>query len=187
TSIGQGKTLVSPLFMAMVTAAVANGGVMMQPYLLDHSINNFGFSENKTIPQKLAQIIPSDEAAELTDLMKQVVEYGTAEDAAFYVGSKSSDSIISESAISDSAIYDDDNSNVSEHSSKQPISGYVTVAGKTGTAENSSGDDHAWFVAFAPADNPRIAIAVLLENAGKGSKAIPIARNVMQYYFENCY
>ena len=67
------------------------------------------------------------------------------------------------------------------------ITGYISVAGKTGTAENSGGADHAWFVAFAPADDPKIAVAVLLENAGKGSKAIPVARNVMKYYLENCY
>ncbi len=181
TAIGQGKTLVSPLFMAMVTGAVANNGVMMQPYLLDHSINNFGFAENKTIPQKLAQVMRPEESAKLTELMKQVVEYGTATDAAFYVENKS-DSAASESAVSSSAVSEDSN-----YASSHPVTGYVTVAGKTGTAENSGGDDHAWFVAFAPAENPRIAIAVLLENAGKGSKAIPIARNVMQYYFTNCY
>ncbi|MBS4537247.1 peptidoglycan glycosyltransferase [Clostridium sp. D2Q-11] len=56
----------------------------------------------------------------------------------------------------------------------------IKVAGKTGTAQNP-GEDHAWFVAFAPADNPRIAIAVLLENSGGtgGSNAAPLARNIM--------
>ncbi|MCL2740117.1 MAG: penicillin-binding transpeptidase domain-containing protein [Oscillospiraceae bacterium] len=61
------------------------------------------------------------------------------------------------------------------------ISG-VTVAGKTGTAENNHKDkEHAWFVAFAPAENPTIAVAVCLENSGRtGSEvAVPIARSVM--------
>ncbi|MGB4187104.1 MAG: penicillin-binding transpeptidase domain-containing protein, partial [Limnochordia bacterium] len=42
------------------------------------------------------------------------------------------------------------------------------VAGKTGTAENAHGRDHAWFIGFAPAENPRIAVAVLVEHGGYG-------------------
>ncbi len=57
----------------------------------------------------------------------------------------------------------------------------VTVAGKTGTATNPHGKSHAWFVAFAPADAPRVAIAVVVENAGYGgSVAAPIARRVLR-------
>lgn len=57
----------------------------------------------------------------------------------------------------------------------------VLVAGKTGTAENSQGESHAWFIGFAPADNPQIAIAVIVENAGfGGSVAAPIARQVLR-------
>ncbi len=57
------------------------------------------------------------------------------------------------------------------------------VAGKTGTAQNPHGLDHAWFVGFAPFDNPRIAIAVLVENAGfGGSYAAPIAGMCMERY-----
>jgi peptidoglycan glycosyltransferase len=58
----------------------------------------------------------------------------------------------------------------------------VAVAGKTGTAE-VSGDkkSHAWFVGFAPADNPKVAIAVLVENGGGGgSAAAPIASRVLK-------
>ncbi|MCE5284947.1 MAG: cell division protein FtsI [Pelosinus sp.] len=55
----------------------------------------------------------------------------------------------------------------------------ISVAGKTGTAENPHGKDHSWFIGFAPADNPEIAIAVIVENAGGGSVvAAPIAREV---------
>lgn len=63
------------------------------------------------------------------------------------------------------------------------ISG-VEVAGKTGTAENESNKDHAWFVGFAPANEPQIAVAVILERdgGGGGSNAAPIARNVMRKY-----
>jgi penicillin-binding protein A len=66
------------------------------------------------------------------------------------------------------------------------LSGY-TVAGKTGTAETSPGKpSHAWFISFAPADNPRVAVAVFVESgsagtdASGGTVAAPIARDVMQ-------
>ena len=59
----------------------------------------------------------------------------------------------------------------------------VVVAGKTGTAQNPHGKDHAWFVGFAPYDHPRIAICVLVENAGfGGSIAAPIAGQCIEQY-----
>lgn len=60
----------------------------------------------------------------------------------------------------------------------------VAVAGKTGTAENPHGDDHAWFVAYAPAADPEIAIALIIENAGHGgSVAAPIVGQLLRAYF----
>jgi cell division protein FtsI/penicillin-binding protein 2 len=57
----------------------------------------------------------------------------------------------------------------------------VTVAGKTGTATNPLGAAHSWFVCFAPADNPRIVVAIVVENAGYGATvAAPIAREVLR-------
>ena len=63
----------------------------------------------------------------------------------------------------------------------------VKVAGKTGTAENSSGKSHAWFIGFAPADNPTIAVAVILEEEGStgGKSAAPIARDIMLHSINN--
>lgn len=59
----------------------------------------------------------------------------------------------------------------------------LQIAGKTGTAQNPHGKDHAVFVGFAPYDNPKIAIAVIVENAGFGSvAAAPIARDVIKAY-----
>ncbi len=59
----------------------------------------------------------------------------------------------------------------------------VTMAGKTGTAENPHGEDHSLFMAFAPAENPKIAIAVVIENAGFGATwALPIASLMMEKY-----
>lgn len=61
----------------------------------------------------------------------------------------------------------------------------VTVAGKTGTAENPHGQAHAWFVGFAPAEEPRVAVAVLIENAGAGSgSAAPLARDIIRRALE---
>lgn len=60
----------------------------------------------------------------------------------------------------------------------------VPVAGKTGTAQNSHGEDHAWFLCFAPADDPEVAMAVIIENAGHGgSEAAPVAGAWLDAYF----
>ena len=57
----------------------------------------------------------------------------------------------------------------------------VQVAGKTGTAENLQGEDHAWFVGFAPYEEPRICVVVMVENAGHGgSVAAPIAGELIK-------
>jgi len=59
----------------------------------------------------------------------------------------------------------------------------ILSAGKTGTAENPHGKDHAWYVGFAPFDNPKIAVAVMLENSGfGGAKAAPLAGMIMEKY-----
>ena len=60
----------------------------------------------------------------------------------------------------------------------------IPIAGKTSTAENPHGDDHGWFVAYGPYDNPTIAIAVIVEQGGYGSdSAAPIARKIMEAAF----
>jgi peptidoglycan glycosyltransferase len=57
----------------------------------------------------------------------------------------------------------------------------VTVAGKTGTAESGNGAPHAWFIAFAPETNPRVAVAVIVEHGGEGAfVAAPIARTILE-------
>jgi penicillin-binding protein 2 len=59
----------------------------------------------------------------------------------------------------------------------------VISAGKTGTAENPHGRDHAWYIGFAPFDHPRIAVVVMLENSGfGGAKAAPLAGLIMERY-----
>ncbi|MDR1434142.1 penicillin-binding protein 2 [Candidatus Endomicrobiellum devescovinae] len=61
---------------------------------------------------------------------------------------------------------------------------YIKVAGKTGTAQNPHGKDHAWFISYAPADNPEIVIAVIVEHGGGGGvNSVPIGRKIYEAYF----
>ncbi|MBQ9365135.1 MAG: penicillin-binding protein 2 [Schwartzia sp.] len=61
----------------------------------------------------------------------------------------------------------------------------IDIAGKTGTAENSQGEDHGWFVAYGPFDNPNIVVSVIVENGGFGSlSAVPIGRSIMEAAFK---
>lgn len=145
TAIGQGRTMASPLHMAMIASAVGNKGIIMNPYIVDHIETYNGKIKKHTVPEKKAEIFSPETAFALTGMMESVVTSGTG--------------------------------------LKAQLKG-ISIAGKTGTAENPSGDDHAWFIAFAPAENPKVAVAVLLENGGTGSKAVPIARDIIKYSLE---
>lgn len=141
-SIGQGRTLVTPLHMAMVTSAVANDGVMMQPYVVDHVTTSTPLVRNTASPQILTQAFTLEQSLELNNMMVEVVKSGTGASA----------------SIND-----------------------IQVAGKTGTAENDHGDSHGWFVVFAPADDPQIAVSIILENAGGATKAVTMARDIINF------
>lgn len=78
TVIGQGKTLMTPLHSALVTATVANGGVMMKPYLVDRIENYDGVLVKKYSPKSYKQLMTGKEATTLTTMMKGVVDAGTA-------------------------------------------------------------------------------------------------------------
>ena len=78
TAIGQGETLMTPLHNAMITAAIANGGTLMKPYLVDRLENYAGGSVRKYTAKSYGSLMTSSEAAALTKMMKQVVEEGTA-------------------------------------------------------------------------------------------------------------
>ncbi|MCX7749558.1 MAG: penicillin-binding transpeptidase domain-containing protein [Clostridia bacterium] len=145
--MGQGKLLVTPLHMAMITSGIANGGMMMKPYFVSQVTSPTGEGLEKTSSSSLSKIMDAKTAAQVTEMMEAVVTSGTGGNAA--------------------------------------IRG-IRVAGKTGTAENElSGKqrnkEHAWFIGFAPADNPKIAVAVILEYSGStgGKIAAPIARDLM--------
>lgn len=78
TSMGQGKTLVSPYHMALISSAIANNGVLMKPYLVSSISNVAGDNVESYSPSKYKTLITSDESAYLKNLMSGVVTNGTA-------------------------------------------------------------------------------------------------------------
>ena len=78
TAMGQGKTQVSPYHMALITSAIANGGTLMKPYLVDSVTNYTGAVIDKNKPEKYKSLMTSEEAAKLKQYMSAVVDYGTA-------------------------------------------------------------------------------------------------------------
>lgn len=78
TAMGQGQTQVSPYHMALITCAIANGGILMKPYLIDSVTNYTGQEVDKNLPKEYKTLMATDEAAELKRFMSGVVDYGTA-------------------------------------------------------------------------------------------------------------
>ncbi|HVP01750.1 MAG TPA: penicillin-binding transpeptidase domain-containing protein [Solirubrobacteraceae bacterium] len=146
-AIGQSKLLVTPLQMAMVAAAVANGGTLMTPYIATRAIDPDGRTVLSNEPKVFSHVMSRSTADQVTAMMQRVVQEGTGTAAA--------------------------------------LQG-INVAGKTGTAEKGapgSNITQPWFIAFAPADAPRIAIAVTIEKTiggFGGTDAAPIAKAVME-------
>lgn len=145
-SIGQFDVRATPLQMAEVAATVANGGRLMQPYLVSQVLGPDLSVLDKATPREQRKVFSAATARALTQMMVAVVQGGTG--------------------------------------TRAQVPG-ITVAGKTGTAQNA-GPPHAWFIGFAPAESPTIAVAVLVENGGAGGDqatggriAAPIAQAVM--------
>ena len=145
TSMGQGKTEMTPLHNALLTAAIANGGTLMKPYLLDRVVSAGEEEVKKFMPEAWGSLMTAQEAANLTELMEAVVTVGTA------------------SALRTDA---------------------YQAAAKTGSAEFETGrETHAWFTGFAPAQDPKLVVTVLVEEAGTGGRAAaPIARQLFDIY-----
>lgn len=78
TAMGQGETLVSPYHMALITSAIANGGTLMDPYLVEKVTNYTGSEIRKNVPKSYRKLMTSDEASQLKEYMKAVVDEGTA-------------------------------------------------------------------------------------------------------------
>jgi penicillin-binding protein 2 len=157
-AIGQGYNLATPLQMVVLTAAVANGGTLYRPSIISTVRSVEGTDIMTEFPEKIGvlPVSPENLAIVKKGLWKVVnSEKGTARR---YVSSNR-----------------------------------VEMSGKTGTAQvvSRKADDHeihrkdairphAWFVGYAPSENPQIAVAVLIEHGGAGSStAGPIAREMM--------
>ena len=150
TSIGQKDVALTPLQNAEVAAAIANGGVLMRPYLVDSLKGPDLANISTNAPYQQRRVVSPQVAAKLAELM---------------VGAEK----------------------VAQQ--KGAIPG-VQIASKTGTAEHGTDPrhtpPHAWYIAFAPAQNPKIAVAVLVENGGDrlsatgGALAAPIGRAVIE-------
>lgn len=78
TAIGQGDTLVTPLHMALITSAVANGGILMKPYYIQRIETSEGDTVSETKPSSYGKLMSVDEAEILTGFMKETVNSGTA-------------------------------------------------------------------------------------------------------------
>jgi peptidoglycan glycosyltransferase len=134
----------------MVSAGIANGGVVMKQQLVKDVLSANGVDViQRPQPERFSDAVSGQVAADLTRMMVAVVDNGTGKRA--------------------------------------QISG-VQVAGKTGTAQQGEGrPPNAWFTAFAPADDPKVAIAVVVEDGGAlgdaasgGRVAAPIAKQVIE-------
>jgi peptidoglycan glycosyltransferase len=141
-AIGQERLQVTPLQMALVPAAIANGGSLMRPHLVSQVQDRDGRVVHREKPSEQSEVMKPATASALAQMMSRVVEEGTGTAAA--------------------------------------LEG-IDVAGKTGTAEVGT-VNQAWFIAFAPVQRPRVAIAVTVERTtGQGGTvAAPIAKQVME-------
>jgi len=156
--IGQGFTLVTPLQMAVLAAGMANRGVLYQPHFLLKWRDENGHLIAAKPVSRPSVILPDPKVWDIvTSAMEDVVKSGTARRLSVGTG--------------------------------------YPIAAKTGTAQvfrpKSYGDEdsdaipkqyrsHSWLIAFAPADNPKIAVAVLVENLPH--QAVIVAKQVLNYY-----
>ena len=141
----EGEIQASPMQMALVAAAIGNGGRLMKPRLTDRVVRKDGRIKQRIEPDLQARVMSKKAAGDLAGMMSRVVEEGSGTAAA--------------------------------------LEG-IPVAGKTGTAEVGPNREFTqpWFIAFAPVERPRMAIAVTLERTqGQGGTvAAPIAKRVLE-------
>ncbi|MGN1297258.1 MAG: penicillin-binding protein 2 [Clostridia bacterium] len=159
-SIGQGDNEFSPLQMAKYISILANGGHQISPTIIK-TIRNADGSEasqeeiNQFVNKKLGIEEEEAEAIEINQAYLQAVLEGMQ-------------SVTSDSGGTAYVRFKDFD---------------ISVGGKTGSAEAPGNQVHAWFVGFAPFENPEIAIVVMVENGGHGNYTAEVVRDIMEEYF----
>lgn len=160
-AIGQNLVAATPLQMAMVAATVANGGRLLNPYVVKEIRTARGEKMIASQGPFVAKdrVISTATAKTARELMAGVMREGTGKNV--------------------KKIYLENGTYTTEPESRNAPA--ISVGGKTGTAETGRDEKpHAWFIGFAPVDNPRVAIAVIVENSGKGGAvAAPKAVNML--------
>ena len=150
-SIGQGFSLATPLQIAVATAAIANGGTVYKPKIVEQVTDADGKVTAEFEPEVLATDFLEASHIHAAQIgMRQAVTDGTARALAFLP---------------------------------------IEIAGKTGTSQFDGSDlsrTHAWFTSYAPYNNPKIALTILIEAGGEGSGvAVPVAADLYRWYAEN--
>ena len=150
SAIGQYSDTVTPMQEAMFAAAIANGGTLMKPYLVQQVTASDLSTVQTTAQSELSQSVTPSVANDVGQMMRAVVQDPDGTAASFSAANE----------------------------------GGLVIAGKTGTAQNgASAQPDAVFTAFAPADNPKIAVGVMIEGGGYGAAAAaPIAVAVIKAY-----
>lgn len=160
-AIGQGDVQIPPLQMAMAVAAVANGGTVYQPYIVQRVGPEGGPATFEAQPTVLRQSELSQEALD-------VVREGMCDVTTLEARNTTNGNPLGTAWF----VFQPDNG----------FTSYYSICAKTGTAQTES-DPNAWFVAYVPADNPQIAIAVMSQNSREGSEvAAPIMRRLLDDY-----
>ena len=155
-AIGQGDVQVTPLQMANMVAGVANGGTVYQPYVV------------QTVGRE-------GEAPSFTATPRVINEMGLSEQTLDIVHKGMCD-------VTTTTARNTTNGNALGTAYFVFENTYYSICGKTGTAQTNSAPN-AWFVAYVPADNPQIAIAVMVQNSREGSEvAAPIVRRILDDY-----
>jgi len=147
SAAGFGEVKLSPMHAALIAAAVGNGGVAMEPSLID------AVDGERVEPTGSMRLLNAETAGALRDMMKLTVSQGTATS--------------------------------SFRERQRMVLGNIEVAGKTGSMSTHKGPfkDYSWFVGFAPADDPKIAVAVVVVNGLKWRIHAPyIAREALKAY-----
>jgi len=158
--IGQGYNAYTPIQLAQATAAVANNGVIFRPHLVKHITNSKTGEKTLIEPEPLRTLPWKPQNIEtIKKAMVGVNKEGTG--ARAFAGAE----YVSGGKTGTAQVFSLKGADYKGHKLKQELR------------------DHALFIAFAPADQPKIALAVLVENGGFGAQsAAPIARMVMDYY-----